>query len=377
MYVLRYDDVTTGEIHQYSYQLYQGDVYGWKHNAFSGSLRASDVTLTVCDNEALENGRTHTWKARQIGIDAIKVTCVAACNDIGVVHELPHLKASVHNVDTLKLTWSKPRDLAAEEHDIAGYRIQYFSDGWESPIYEMDEEYRYHYSPILQSHRLYTAKVWSVDVFGRSIHYKAVSILLDPAKLLEPDILDSYLYYPDDDVWITKDDIRAARDGLDGLGIVDPTYFSDGSSGVISLLIGDYTDSLWSVVAIIPYLGDVPKIRKAKAVLKRLTKAIDLASTGIGPAKKLKGVSKASSKKFYAASKYIPRAYQKIFETAILSNEMHMACDPCGWPIGGRKITRKQHTEKECSACDARSQKAGRRLRPFGSCWFPWFASNT
>ena len=57
-------------------------------------------------------------------------------------------------------------------------------------------------------------------------------------------------------------DWDAVQSSLDATGIVDPTPISDGANAVISVVRGNYSDAGWSVVAIVPVIGDLGKVGK-------------------------------------------------------------------------------------------------------------------
>ena len=159
---------------------------------------------------------------------------------------------------------------------MAGYRVGYLTGNWSSPFYEVLDEF--HYSPPLAPHREYEVRVCGVDIFGREGYCSWKSTVLDPAKLLLRDPLDYPFFHLEtwDEDWITNDDLRELRDWFDAVGILDPTPTSDSISGVLSVYVGDYVDAGFSVFALIPYLGDVPKLRK----LSKLRDALRLAKEG-------------------------------------------------------------------------------------------------
>jgi RHS repeat-associated protein len=51
----------------------------------------------------------------------------------------------------------------------------------------------------------------------------------------------------------------AVQNSLDATGIVDPTPVSDGANAVISVVRGNYADAGWSLVAVVPVIGDLGK----------------------------------------------------------------------------------------------------------------------
>ncbi len=60
------------------------------------------------------------------------------------------------------------------------------------------------------------------------------------------------------------DGIESATAFLDAFGIVDPSFIFDGVSSILNLYEGKYWDSaLSAVAAVFPYLGDLPKARRA------------------------------------------------------------------------------------------------------------------
>ena len=65
---------------------------------------------------------------------------------------------------------------------------------------------------------------------------------------------------------------------LDIAGIFDPTPISDGVSGVISLFRGDWLGAGISVVAMIPYVGDLAKAGKLPKLLKTIERAVEIAA---------------------------------------------------------------------------------------------------
>jgi len=64
------------------------------------------------------------------------------------------------------------------------------------------------------------------------------------------------------------DGIETAITFFDALGIIDPSPCCDGISGILSALVGNYSDCFWSAIAIIPYAGDLSKLRKSDKLLE-------------------------------------------------------------------------------------------------------------
>ncbi len=78
--------------------------------------------------------------------------------------------------------------------------------------------------------------------------------------------------------------------GLDIAGIFDPTPISDGASGILSLVRGDFLGAGISAISMVPYLGDAAKLGKLGRYAETLAKAVDAAKASpevakaIGPA---------------------------------------------------------------------------------------------
>ena len=290
-YVLEHEHAATGEVTRFSAELRQADLSGWQE---LGRLRAyaSSLSLTVCNNSAREGIRTNRWIDRLIGVDVASVTCFSDCISTGLHEELPGLVAAVYPDDKIALEWRRPRD--DPYFLLAGYRVQYSTEGWRSPVYDVFDEF--HYSPKLTANLEHEATVWAVDEFGRTGNSSRISIVLDPLKLLETDPLDvnRITYDTWDEEWVTDDDLRELRDWLDYVGILDPTPGSDSASGVLSIIVGDYFDAGFSAfAALVPYVGDVSKLRKVPKLVDaaRLAKKSELVTGYYGPAKRLEGLN--------------------------------------------------------------------------------------
>jgi uncharacterized protein len=77
---------------------------------------------------------------------------------------------------------------------------------------------------------------------------------------------------------------------LDIAGIIDPTPISDGVSGVISLLRGDWLGAGISVASMIPYIGDLAKAGKLPKLLKTVERAVEIATQDARFAERLRPV---------------------------------------------------------------------------------------
>lgn len=66
---------------------------------------------------------------------------------------------------------------------------------------------------------------------------------------------------------------------LDLVGLVDPTFMSDGASGLISLARGQWLDAAISGASMIPYVGDMMKLGKLPRYARSVAGAIALAAT--------------------------------------------------------------------------------------------------
>ncbi|WP_437906348.1 hypothetical protein WME95_50570 [Sorangium sp. So ce327] len=64
---------------------------------------------------------------------------------------------------------------------------------------------------------------------------------------------------------------------LDLVGLVDPTFISDGASGLISLARGQWLDAVISGASMIPYVGDMMKLGKLPRYARSIAEAIALA----------------------------------------------------------------------------------------------------
>ena len=80
--------------------------------------------------------------------------------------------------------------------------------------------------------------------------------------------------------------------GLDIVGIVDPTGIADGLNASLQAKNGDWLSAGISVLGIIPYIGDIPKVGKIGKDVKIINKAID----GIKESKFIKKVLPALDK---------------------------------------------------------------------------------
>lgn len=93
--------------------------------------------------------------------------------------------------------------------------------------------------------------------------------------------------------------------GLDVAGLVDPTPVSDGASGVISLLRGDFLGAGISAVSMIPYVGDAAKLGKLGHWGKTVANAVEIAKTDSAFAKAAKPALDAISNAIGAAPKKV------------------------------------------------------------------------
>ncbi len=75
---------------------------------------------------------------------------------------------------------------------------------------------------------------------------------------------------------------------LDLAGILDPTPISDGASGAVALCRGDWRSVLISVVSMVPYIGDLAKLKKLPIYAKTMRKALNLAQYNNKWARKLR-----------------------------------------------------------------------------------------
>ena len=290
-YRVEYVDAADGNLIAYDWQVAQADISGWTHLRMFG-VYTDSLTVTVCNNSAVEGIGTHRWIDRLIGVDAVSAICTGDCVGISPVKPVPGLVAAVYPDNRIAVEWSTPS--SRSRAPLAGYRITYSTGGWSSPAYEMVD--KFHFSPPLTPGLVYKVQVDAVDTLGRYPYTARTSIRLDPEKLLHTDPLDRRRPVFDtwDAEWVTDDDLRDLRNVADAAGVVDPTPISDGSSAVLSIMVGDYLDAGLSAVAVlVPYVGDLPKLRKLPKFADALqfAKKAEIVTGNYGPAKKLEGLT--------------------------------------------------------------------------------------
>jgi hypothetical protein len=82
---------------------------------------------------------------------------------------------------------------------------------------------------------------------------------------------------PDDDREVAETLLDLTQMGLDIAGIIEPTPIADGINTGISAARGKFVDAGISLVALIPYLGDLAKLGKLGKYPQQLDRAIKLA----------------------------------------------------------------------------------------------------
>ena len=252
-YSLTVVDADDGEVHHFQSEVAQIDVSGWASAFRIINARASSMVMTACNNSAAEAAPAHAWAYRLIAADAAEIICWSACDfvpvrQLGAHAKLTGLIASPHPPNRLELRWHRRPGRTPTE--LVGYRIAYTGDGLaEDTIYETWDEF--HFSPPLTLDSQYRVRVWEVDMFGRQGAAAVADVHL-PSDAFDP---------PPGPGWI-EGSARWVRNLLDAVGVVDPTFISDGLSAVVSLSLGEPDQAAWSVVAIVPYVGDASKARK-------------------------------------------------------------------------------------------------------------------
>ena len=258
-------DYYTGEYIWYAKWLKQGDPGGWTELS-TIDFGLSRVVISSCDNKATSTG----W----IGIDAIAMRCVNDCAPPNGATPR-NVQASVFDGNQVMVTWDSGStwQFPHEEFRVRYSRpplVDHHEYGsrkeWTSEAYRAYSHV--HYSPPLWSGVTYTVEVWAVDIFGRITESATASITNHPPPCgLGPyDFLDSELA----DLTEYNKVMAGVRDGLDVLGTLDPTPLSDGSSAVLSAMLGD-NDEMWiSIISMAPYIGDISKAGKAGKRFKQV-----------------------------------------------------------------------------------------------------------
>ena len=319
-YLLEYLDAETGEAVREQLEVRQADVFGWV-TLLRGKFRALSMELSACNNSALEGIGTHRWIDRLIGVDAASVTCLWHCDwhfyqhrPVAYIPVWLDMAVAVYPGDRIAVEWDGPR---GSRPILAGYRVRYALPAEPPGIRETitqlagrsaelltDEDtivgvyetpHEFHYSPPLTPGKSYKVEVAAVDAFGREVIRTAKWVALDPEHLLRPDPRDSLLgaYETWDNEDVDNEAARNLRTLLDIAGVFDPIGAADLLSAVISFSLGDDVDGYLSLLAILPYIGDIPKARKlgnAADALRQAKKA-DLVTGSYGPAKNLKGLT--------------------------------------------------------------------------------------
>ena len=272
-YRLEFRDARSGSLRRYSRKINQS-LYSdeWVPLWTISNATTRSMTITVCDHEAEQDYRDHGKPSSQVAVSAFAARCVSQCSTSSQLVQLGNLTKSTVNDHVTYIEWDDPN----VSHPLhAGYRVRYHKSGfggepvegepWSSRTYHSFKPR--HTSPELINGGWYRVDVTAVDVFG--LESPVASLWFEPGwRPPKPPLLPSTLtFWEDFAIQFTY----GLREGLDWLGVVDPTPISDGLSGVISVAMSDHGAAALSFVAIIPYVGDTAKVGN------KLRKAADAA----------------------------------------------------------------------------------------------------
>ena len=115
-------------------RLNQQPVCGWQPlGEFDANGR--DITILVADNRAAENFRRDGVLTSQIGVDAIRIRCVARCGNVSVTApanlSASHLDEPPHSRGVLEFTWAAPMSSGNVEPTHYEWRIWRNGRSWE------------------------------------------------------------------------------------------------------------------------------------------------------------------------------------------------------------------------------------------------------